>query len=365
MRFQYLVCLLLGSLAYGQAAQPATPPVAAPKADQSASATTDKAPEVKVEPDDAVITLKAFCADATQQGDACKTVVTREQFDKLVEALQPGMSAPVRRNLATRYATMLRMSTEAEKRGLDKQAKYDEMMRYARMQILSQQLSIALQQDAAKVGDSDIEDYYKKNELNYEQATFARIFIPRAKQIVNPAVPSKAGAKTTTANTTSPQPPTEAQKKAAEEAMDKVAADVRERAAQGEDPDKLQKDAYLAAGLPGNAPNTKMEKVRRTTLPPNHQAIMDLKPGEVSQVISDPNSGHYVYKMISKETLTLESMKPEIQKIISGQRYRDSMQSFQGNADLNDAYFGPTQNRPRPPLPKGAKPSDQPADDPD
>lgn len=365
MRSQYLVCLLLGGLAYGQAAQPAAPPSAAGKADQSASAATDKAPEVKVEPDDAVITLKTFCADTTQKGDACKTVVTREQFDKLVEALQPGMSAPVRRNLATRYATMLRMSTEAEKRGLDKQPKYDEMMRYARMQILSQQLSIALQQDAAKVSDSDLEDYYKKNELNYEQATFARIFIPRSKQIVNPIVPSKAGDKTTTANAAPPQP-TEAQKKAAEEAMDKVAADVRERAAQGEDPDKLQKDAYVAAGLPGNAPNTKMEKVRRTTLPPNHQSIMDLKPGDVSPVISDPNSGHYVYKMISKETLTLESMKPEIEKIISGQRYRDSMQSFQGNVDLNDAYFGPTQNRPRPPLPRGAKPpSDQPADDPD
>ncbi|MGB7329788.1 MAG: hypothetical protein WBD25_00260, partial [Terriglobales bacterium] len=274
MRFQYLVCLLLGSLAYGQAAQPATPPAAAAKADQTASATPDKAPEVKVEPGDAVITLKNFCVDTTQQGDACKTVVTRAEFDKLVEALQPGMSAPVRRNLATRYATMLRMSTEAEKRGLDKQPKYDEMMHYARMQILSQQLSIALQQDAAKISDSDIEDYYKKNELNYEQATFARIFIPRAKQIVNQVVTPKTVEKATTANPTPPQP-TEAQKKAAEEAMDKVAANVRERATQGDDPDKLQKDAYLAAGLPGNAPNTKMEKVRRTTLPPNHQAIMD------------------------------------------------------------------------------------------
>jgi hypothetical protein len=364
MRFQFLVYLLLAGLAYGQATPPATPSVTGAKADQTASATTDKAPEVKVGPDDAVITLKSFCADTTQQGDACKTVITRAQFDKLVEALQPGMSAPVRRNLATRYSTMLRMSTEAEKRGLNKQPKYDEMMRYASMQILSQQLSIALQQDAAKVSDSDIEDYYKKNELNYEQATFARIFIPRAKQIVNPPVPSKAGDKTTAANATPPQP-TEAQKKAAEEAMDKVAANVRERATQGEDPDKLQKDAYLAAGLPGNAPNTKMEKVRRTTLPPNHQAIMDLKPGEVSQLITDPNSGHYVYKMISKETLTIESMKPEIEKTISGQRYRDSMQSFQGNADLNDAYFGPTQNRPMPPRPRGAKPSDQPADDPD
>jgi hypothetical protein len=364
MRFQFLVCLLLGGLAYGQAAPPAPLHVQGSKiADTTAPAPADKTPELTVGPDDVVITLKNFCVDTAQQGDACKTAITRAQFDKLVDALQPGMSPAIRRNLATRYATMLRMSTQAEKLGLDKQPKYDEMMRYARMQILSQQLSITLQQDAGKISDSDIEDYYKKNELNYEQATFARIFIPRAKQIVNPPATPMSREKATT---TPPPPPTEAQKKAAEQAMDKIAADVRERAAQGEDPDKLQKDAYVAAGLPGNAPNTKMEKVRRTTLPPNHQSIMDLKPGEVSQVISDPNSGHYVYKMISKDTLTIETLKPEIEKIISGQRYRDNMQGFQGNVDLNDAYFGPARTRPMPPRPTGAKPpSDQPADDPD
>ena len=63
MRSQCLVCLLLAGLAYGQAAQPATPPAAAAKAEPSASPTPDKAPEVKVGPDDAVITLKGFCAD--------------------------------------------------------------------------------------------------------------------------------------------------------------------------------------------------------------------------------------------------------------------------------------------------------------
>jgi len=86
MRFQCLVCLLLAGLAYGQAAQPATPPAATPpaagaKAEQSASAPADKAPEVKVGPDDTVITLKGFCADAAQQGDACKTAITRAQFE--------------------------------------------------------------------------------------------------------------------------------------------------------------------------------------------------------------------------------------------------------------------------------------------
>src|ERR1700693_2899549 len=232
MRFQCLVCLLLAGLAYGQAAQPATPPAATPpaagaKAEQSASAPADKAPEVKVGPDDTVITLRGFCADAKQQGDACKTVISRAQFEKLAESLQPGMSPAIRRQLATAYSRMLRMSTAAEKRGLDKQPKFDEMIYFARMQILSQELSRALQEDAGKVSDSDIEDYYKKNESSYEQATFARIFVPRAKQIVNPVVKPKAGAKAgakASATTITNQPPTEAQKKASEEAMTKLAA---------------------------------------------------------------------------------------------------------------------------------------------
>lgn len=368
MRSQYLVCLLLAGLAYGQAAQPATPPAAGAKAEQSASTTPDKAPEVKVGPDDTVITIKGFCADATQQGDACKTGITRAQFEKLANALQPGMSTAIRRQLATSYARMLRMSTVAEKRGLDKDPRFSEMMGYARMQILTQQLGAALQEDSSKVADGDLEDYYKKNAANYEQATFARIFVPRTKQIVTPAATPKAGAKPSVkpgAKTTPAAPPTEAQKKAAEETMKKVAADLRARAAKGEDPDKLQKEAFAAAGLPNNATNTKLEKARRTTLPANHQTVMDLKPGEVSEVISDPNSAYYIYKMVSKETLTLETVKTEIRNQISSQRYRDSMQGFQGNFDLNEAYFGPTRGPAMPPLPRGAKPPAQPAADPD
>ena len=372
MRSKYLVCLLLVSFVYGQAAPPVAVPAAPATAQPGTPADADKAPEVKVGPDDTVITLKGFCADASQQGDACKTAISRAQFEKLAEALQPGMSPAIRRQLATAYSRMLRMSTAAEKRGLDKQPKFDEMILFARMQILSQELSHALQEDSNKVTDSDIEDYYKKNAGNYEQATFARIFVPRTKQVVTPAAKPAATTKTgaaagskPAAKASGPQPATEAQKKASEETMTKLAASLRARAAKGEDPDKLQKEAYTAAGLPGNAPNTKMEKVRRTTLPTNHQVVIDLKPGEVSEVISDPNSGHYIYKLVSKETLTLDASKTEIRTAISSQRYRDTMQNFQGNVDLNDAYFGPTRGPGMPPPPRGAKPPAQQTEDPD
>ncbi len=251
-------------------------------------------------------------------------MITRAQFEKLAEALQPGMSLSLKLNVANAYARNLRMAAAAEKRGLDKTPAFEEEMRYARMQLLSQDLTRALQAEANNISDADLEEYYKKNESSYEQATLARIFVPRAKQ-----------------SDAAHDDHEDAQAKADEEAMTKVAADLRARAVNGEDPDKLQIEAYTAAGIPRTNSDTKMEKVRRAALPPRHEAVMDLKPGEVSEVFSDPGGAHFIYKMISKQTLTLEEAKTEIRGAISSQRYRDSMKSFQGDVVFSDAYFNP------------------------
>jgi hypothetical protein len=123
--------------------------------------------------------------------------------------------------------------------------------------------------------------------------------------------------------------------------MTKAAADLRARAANGEDPDKLQVEAYTQAGFPGTVPHTKMEKVRRSTLPPQHERVMDLKPGEVSDVFSDPEGAHFIYKMLGKQTLALEDVRSEIRQSISSQRYSESMKAFQGDTVFSDAYFNP------------------------
>jgi hypothetical protein len=329
MRFPCLVCLLLASLAYGQAAPPITPPAA------------ENAPKVKVGPGDPVITISGFCADPAHPVAACKTVITRAQFEKLTEALQPGMSLSLRLNVANAYARNLRMSAAAEKRGLDKTPAFEEEMRYARMQLLSQDLSRVLQAEANNISDADLEDYYKKNESSYEEATLARIFVPRAKQIVPAHEEHKDGGAADAQSAGTPKGDEEATKKAAEEALSKVASDLRARAVNGEDPDRLQTEAYAEAGFPRTNPDTKMEKVRRATVPPRHEAVMDLKPGDVSEVFSDPGGAHFIYKMISKRTLTLEEVKSEIRTAISSQRYRDSMKGFQGDVVFSDAYFNP------------------------
>jgi hypothetical protein len=341
MRFQCLVCLLLACMAYGQAAPPASPPAAEAKAEKTTFAATDTAPEVRIGPNDPVITMNDFCVDPVPPGNDCKTVITRAQFEKLAEALQPGMSLSLRLNVAHSYARNLRMSAVAEKRGLDKTPAFEEEMRFARIQLLAQDLNRALQAEANNITDADLEDYYKKNVSSYEQATVARIYVPRARQIVPAHAEHEDAGSADAQSAVTPKADEEAQKKAAEEAMTKVAADLRVRAANGEDPDKLQIEAYAEAGFARTTSNTKMEKVRRATLPPQHETVLDLKPGEVSEVFSDPGGAHFIYKMISKETLTLEEVKMEIRTAISSQRYRESIKSFQGDDFFSDAYFIP------------------------
>ena len=323
MSFKHLACLLLASLACGQAAQP--PTAARANADGSSSAAAGKAPATQVAPDDPVITMNGFCAEPAQPGNTCQTVITRAQFEKLTEALQPGMPLALRLKVANAYARNMRMAAAAEKRGLDQTPAFQEEMRYARMQLLFQDLDRALRAEANNISDADVAEYYEKNKSSFEQATVARIFVPHAKQIA-PA-PEKAN--------------DEAQEKAAVDAMIRVAADLRSRAVNGEDPDKLQIAAYAAAGVERTTADTKIEKVRRSTLPLQHESVMDLKPGEVSEVFSDPAGAHFIYKMLSKETLTLAEAEAEIRTAISTQRYRDSIKPFQGDVVFSDAYFNP------------------------
>ena len=329
-----LAVAMAWGLAYGQAEQMPATGVAGENPQKVSG--PEAAASTFVAPDDPVITMNDFCADPVAQGNSCKTVITRAQFEKLAEALQPGMPLPLRLKVANAYARNMRMSSAAEKRGLDKTPEFEEEMRYGRMQLLSQDLERALRADANNISDTDLADYYKKNESSFEQATVARIYIPHARP-----TPPAAGQKEVS---------DEAQRKAAAEAMAKVAADLRARAVQGEDFDKLQIEAYAEAGIERTTVDTKMEKVRRSTLPRQHEAVMDMTPGEVSRLFSDPEGAHFIYKMISKETLTLDDAKTEIRSAISTQRYHDSIKGFQGDVFFSDAYFNPPRELTKPPV---------------
>ncbi len=364
MRFLWFVYPLLVCIALAQTPSSPSTRQDAPSAvqDDDDVQTAAAATPSNLPPEAPVITIKGLCDDKLAKSSsgsekkACETVISRAEFEKLAESLQPGMPAPVRRQLATVYPRMLLMAQEAQKRGLDKQPGFQEKMAFARLQMLYQELSRAVQQRASQISEQEIEKYYHDNPTAFEEATLQRIFVPHSKQ-VEPSKNSKP---------TEPKvDESQAQQKAAEEAMTAEANKLRARAAAGEDFEKLQKEAFEFAGLKASSPSSDLGKVRRMNLPPSQSSVMDLKPGEVSQSISDP-SGHYIYKIVTKEALPLSQVKEDIRGTLQSQKVRDAMQAIEqsGTAELNDAYFGAAPAGPGPgagkPKPNAMKESPQP-----
>jgi hypothetical protein len=299
-------------------------------------------------PTTAVITIRGVCpppktgATPVPQSQ-CKTVVTRAEFEKLANALQPKMTPQVRRQLANQYPQILYYSEEAKKRGLDKDPHYLEMFRFYKMGLLKAELDRSLEEEAERVSESEIKDYFDKNAKNFEQISVLRIFVPKVKQIQ-----PKEGATLTD---------TEASRKDSEAAMAKVAEDLHTRAASGEEFDKLQKDAYEAAGIKASAPPTLNPKLRRTNLPATQTSVFELKEGELSPVISDV-SGFYIYKIVSRTKPAVADVQDEIRNTLRTQRLQAMRQKMQTafTSELNQEYFGPDKPSGPAGMPGGPRP---------
>ena len=124
--------------------------------------------------------------------------------------------------------------------------------------------------------------------------------------------------------------------------MSKLAESLQARAAAREDFAKLQKEEFEAAGMKMESPSVNLPNVRRTGLPPGHATVFELKPGEVSAVISD-SGGHYIYKVISKDHIALDQATNEIHSKLQNDRTRELMDKVTNSykVETNEAYFGP------------------------
>lgn len=383
MRKSWLLCVLLGTLAWGQAA-PSAPraahpgPVGSP-APQAPGAPVDKSASLPA--DTAVITINGVCppapktaaaagaaakpagAAATAKGASgnCKTLITKAEFEKVAGAVAPTVTPQLKRQLGTAYPRFVALSAQARKEHLDQTPEYKEMLKFVQMQILANQLQKKIQKEAAEVPPAEIEKYYKDNPEAYTQYNFDRLFVPKAKQGDSEA--KEDDEKLTEEQRKAKEESEKAKADENEKAMTKLAADLRERAAKGEDFVKLQKEAYDAAGMKVDAPNIVLSNVRRTGLQAAHAAAFELKPGDVSQVISDPG-GHYIYKLNSTSQLPFDQAKNEIHSKLQGDRVREKMDKLNSSftSELNPDYFGAAGTGslpPHPGRPGGAPPMPQ------
>lgn len=325
LRFTTLVLALACATAYAQQpasqATPATagmPGMAANPAPSTPALDPDKVPM-----GDPVITLKGACQ--TKAGSpapaGCVSVLTREQFEKLTNALQPPERGPVppdvRRKFATQYAKLLTFADAARQLGLENDSRVKEIFTFAQNQILAETLNQHYMDEYSHPTDQQIQDYYNQHQKDYIERTLQRIIIP-----VNQG------------NNDKPKP-TDAERTVYVEK-------IRERWVAGEDPSKLEKEAMEHMGAATAAPDVNLGARRPGSLPEAHAAVFEMKVDEISQPYSDA-AATYIYKVVSIRQVPLSDVKTQISQTLQRQLFQDKIQQLQADVTpvLNDAYFGP------------------------
>ncbi len=331
-----LAITAFSTAAFSQAAKPAEAKPAAPAAAPSASPAGAQ-PAAELPATAPVITIQGVCNGKIPENPSpdCKTFITRDNFEKLVNALDPTMPTPRRQQLAEAYARMLVLSDMAEQRGLAQSPATEEVLKFMRMQTLGQLLMRDLQKEASNIPPSETEKFYNQHQQDYEQASFQRIFMPKT---------PPGGEK----------PPDE-KTLLAEGAKIRTAA-----AAPGADFEKLQKQAYDDLGIKTPPPPTAAGILRRQSVPATQAKIFELQPGQISEVMNEPG-GLYIFKLESKKKLSLDDVKPEINRQLEQDRMRESMEKITKGVkpDLNPTYFG--AGEPGPGSPESGPPRPAPA----
>ena len=331
MQRQLLLVLALSSAlvsaGYAQTASPGATPVPPPThvekraaAARSANGGASPATLSAVGMDQAVITLKGGCepnGDVPPAKD-CVSSITRAQFEKLTNALQPDMQADAKRGFASNLGRLLVFSDAARALHLENDPNVQEIIQFITNQVLAEGLKRHYAEQFAHPSEQQLQDYYNQNSAKYLEVTLQRIIIPR-----NPGTADKPAT-------------TEAEATAAAEK-------VRKQWLAGEDPVKIQQTAFDSAGLTGGStPEINLGARRPGSLPVNQEGVFQLKAGEISQAYSDP-AASYVYKVVSVRQIPLSEERDSISKTLQQQQLQDQMDKVAKSATpvLNDAYFGP------------------------
>ena len=289
-------------------------------------------PPAEVAPDAPVVTIHGLCPEG-QSGkpESCAMVLTRQQFETMIASVNISgqtYTKPALRSMAATYVTVLALADAGEKAGVEKDPRFQEFMKVARTRALADAYRRYLEEKYAKPSDEEIEAYYKQNSGKFQQVKIDRIIIPR----VNPKRPQEDR--------------NEFAKKARQ-----LALDIRERAANGEDMDDLQKEAYKTLGIDSQPPPTEVVTPNRrgAFLPATEHDLNALKPGQVTKVEYEP-SGFNIYKLRGRMALPLEQAKAEIVRDISQKNIDAALKAATGgvHTDFNEQFFNPYPAGPPP-----------------
>jgi hypothetical protein len=343
MRYWWLVFTLFTLLALGGTSVHAQ---AVPAGNSTPGDKSELSVSRNVPPDAAVITIDGLCgsdsysiaepdaaaktpasADSKATGSSvalnpsCRTIITREQFEKLASVVAPNQPPHATAELARFYSDQLLFAREARELGIDKDPHFEEILKFTYLQVLARAMNERLARQA-DMTDAEFAKYYKEHAAEFEQVELLQISIPKQKSHP-PASGSTLQAKVDPA--------------ADEAAMKAEAEKIYSQAVAGGDFATLQEEAYTVAGDPDDAPDADMGVVTRSVLGSTQAEVFALQPGQISKLISGKEAWH-IFKVVSKQMMSESDAK----RLVTGQRTQATVDSLKKSVKprLNDVYFG-------------------------
>lgn len=272
--------------------------------------------------DATVLTVQGVCKAVEKASPDCKTVVTRAEFERLMAVLsrrrseqgQDSIPAEARRQLAIQYSRLLLYSDLAERQGLQNTEEGAELVRFARLQAMAEELARALQQ-RTELAPGEAKDFYDHHPERFTEWMLQRVMVP-----VNP------------------RPGGQAQK----DELRKFTESLRLRASRGADFALLQKEASAKTGIT-NMPEVRLVLTPGASLPEAFAAVSQLQAGGLSTVIEEV-PGFSFYKVDSTRLIPFAQKEAEIRDLVAGQKAEQALQKLGDSASfsLNPYYFNPT-----------------------
>lgn len=327
----FIISLLAGTCAFAQtSAAPAAGGLSRLPATQQPAPPVQSFNPDNVPPSAPVITLHGVCprdASSEKTGSAktssCETVITKEQFNRMLSGMNVAVqisNPAAMRSFAESYSQLLALASEAEKAGAENDPRFQELMRIARLRALADSYRHGLDEKYSNPSEQEIEAYYNENISKYDSFKVERIIVPS----INPSRTPAARAEN-------------------DKKIQQLASDIRERAARGEETQKLQDEVYKTLALP-SVPKTDLGVKRRGMFPAGiEKDLLALKPGEVTKLESEM-SGFNIYKLRSRDTIPVQSVKAEIVRDLHQKNMESALKAVTGNVhpELNEQFFGPT-----------------------
>jgi hypothetical protein len=256
--------------------------------------------------DSTVIRVEYNCGDAPAP---CTLTVTKGEFEGLVNALDPTMSAPNRQALAADYSRLLIMAAEARRRGIDRSPELQTLIHYSTLQVLASRLVYQMNAAAPAISAEDIEKYFANHATDYQEVVLSRIFVP--------AHPNHNGDGYSEAEA--------------------AAQAARLRILNGEEFSRVATELSSSSG-PINSP---LGPVRCASLPEGVRPVCSLTQWEVSSPVKDAG-GYSIYRLDSRTVKELADVREEVRQTIERERLQHELESARTpvSLDLNEQYFG-------------------------